>query len=236
MEWLINVDFWGVVHGARAFLRSVGTSRGAHREPLVDLRHHRPARPDRLLRGEIRGARLFEGLRHELPMAGSPVRLSWCIPAASPPTSPATPASAPASPTTPAAPQSIERFDAVAKTTPTAAAQRITRHREEPAAHPDRQRCALHGPAAAVSAPRHTGRCWRADREDGRRRGSRCRRNAAPWRGEVAPRRIYGGSGERPFAAGLEDEEKPSPTAILRRSPTLRGLSQDEVGVGQAGV
>ena len=60
MEWLININFWGVVHGTRAFLpHLVEAARGAYRQPLLDLRHHRPARPDRLLRGEIRGARLF---------------------------------------------------------------------------------------------------------------------------------------------------------------------------------
>jgi NAD(P)-dependent dehydrogenase (short-subunit alcohol dehydrogenase family) len=60
MEWLININFWGVVHGTRAFLPHLRkAARGAYRQPLLDLRHHRPARPDRVLRGEIRGARLF---------------------------------------------------------------------------------------------------------------------------------------------------------------------------------
>ena len=60
MEWLININFWGVVHGTRAFLPHLSQQpRGAYRQPLLDLRHHRPARPDRLLRGEIRGARIF---------------------------------------------------------------------------------------------------------------------------------------------------------------------------------
>jgi len=60
MEWLININFWGVVHGTRAFLpASFETARGAYRQSVLDLRHHRPARPDRLLRGQIRGARLF---------------------------------------------------------------------------------------------------------------------------------------------------------------------------------
>ena len=60
MDWLININFWGVVHGTRAFLPHLAKQpRGAYRQPVLDLRHHRPARPDRLLRGEIRGARLF---------------------------------------------------------------------------------------------------------------------------------------------------------------------------------
>ncbi len=60
IEWLMNINFWGVVHGTRAFLPHLSSQAGgAYRQPLLDLRHHRPARPDRLLRGEIRGARLF---------------------------------------------------------------------------------------------------------------------------------------------------------------------------------
>jgi NADP-dependent 3-hydroxy acid dehydrogenase YdfG len=59
-EWLMNINFWGVVHGTRAFLPQLASRKaGAHRQHLLDLRHHRPARPDRLLRGEIRSARLF---------------------------------------------------------------------------------------------------------------------------------------------------------------------------------
>ncbi len=49
------------------------------------------------------------------------------------------------------------------------------RHREEPAAHPDRQRRAVHGPAAAASARRPIGRCWRS----GSRRWRRRRRSDA---------------------------------------------------------
>ena len=60
MEWLININFWGVVHGTRAFLPHLSTAaRGAYRQPLLDLRHHRPARPDRVCGRKIRGARLF---------------------------------------------------------------------------------------------------------------------------------------------------------------------------------
>ena len=47
------------------------------------------------------------------------------------------------------------------------------RHREEPAAHPDRQRRPLHGSAAAVSAGDVLGGAGEADREDGGERGSR---------------------------------------------------------------
>ena len=60
MEWLININFWGVVHATRAFLPHLSRQpRGPHRQPLLDLRHHRAARADGLCGGEIRGARLF---------------------------------------------------------------------------------------------------------------------------------------------------------------------------------
>ena len=62
MEWLININFWGVGRGARhprLPAASVEQAGGAYRQPLIDLRHHRAARPDRLCGGEIRGARLF---------------------------------------------------------------------------------------------------------------------------------------------------------------------------------
>ena len=60
MEWLFNINFWGVVRSTRAFLPHLrATPRGPYRQPLLDLRHHRPSRPVRLCGGEIRGARLF---------------------------------------------------------------------------------------------------------------------------------------------------------------------------------
>ncbi len=60
MEWLFNINFWGVVRTTRAFLPHLAqTARGPHRQPLLDLRHHRPSRAVGLCGGEIRGARLF---------------------------------------------------------------------------------------------------------------------------------------------------------------------------------
>ena len=49
MDWLFNINFWGVVHATRAFLPHLAQQpRGAHRQPVLDLRHHRAARTDRL--------------------------------------------------------------------------------------------------------------------------------------------------------------------------------------------
>ena len=60
MDWLFDINFWGVVHGTRAFLPHLKTqSRGAYRQRLLDLRHHRAARTIGLCGRQIRGARLF---------------------------------------------------------------------------------------------------------------------------------------------------------------------------------
>jgi len=125
MEWLININFWGVVHGTRAFLPHLSRQREAHIVNLSSI-FGIIAPPGQTAycaaKFAVRG--FSESLRHELAMANSPVRLSWCIrrrrhqhrpqfahrhrhDRQRPPR------------------QSIERFDAMAKTTPAAAALRI---------------------------------------------------------------------------------------------------------------
>ena len=172
MEWLININFWGVVHGTRAFLPHLSTTaRGAHRQPLLDLRHHRPARPDRLCAAKFAVRGFSEGLRHELAMASSPVRLSVVHPGGVRPTSPATPASARHH--RQCAPRGSDRplrrggQDHAAGRRPA----HHHRHREEPAAHPDRQRRPVHGPAAALSPRDVLGGAGEQDREDGGEKG-----------------------------------------------------------------
>src|SRR6516162_2473106 len=64
MEWLFNINFWGAVHATRAFLPRLPAAprlaaRSPYRQPLLDLRHCRAARPDRLCGREIRAARVF---------------------------------------------------------------------------------------------------------------------------------------------------------------------------------
>ena len=77
MDWLMNINFWGVVHSTRAFLPHLARQREAH---IVNLsqhfRHHRAARPDRVFGGEIRGARLFRKPAARTADGGSPVRFS----------------------------------------------------------------------------------------------------------------------------------------------------------------
>ena len=63
MEWLMNINFWGVVRSTRAFLPHLQLQREAH---IVNLSSIfgiiAPAGPDRLCGGEIRGARLLREL------------------------------------------------------------------------------------------------------------------------------------------------------------------------------
>jgi short-subunit dehydrogenase len=126
MDWLMNINFWGVVHGTRAFLPHLERQREAHIVNLSSL-FGIIAPPGQTAyaaaKFAVRG--FSESLRHELQMAKSPVKLSVVHPggvstnivrnsrAGSGVTDNARRA------------QSIERFDAVARTTPQAAALRI---------------------------------------------------------------------------------------------------------------
>jgi short-subunit dehydrogenase len=126
MDWLMNINFWGVVHGTRAFLPHLARQREAHIVNLSSL-FGIIAPPGQTAyaaaKFAVRG--FSESLRHELQMAKSPVKLSVVHPggvstnivrnsrAGSGVTDNARRA------------QSIERFDAVARTTPAAAALRI---------------------------------------------------------------------------------------------------------------
>ena len=63
MEWLININFWGVVHGTRAFLPQLSRQREAH---IVNLSSIfgiiAPPGQTAYARRQIRGARLFRKL------------------------------------------------------------------------------------------------------------------------------------------------------------------------------
>ena len=125
-EWLFNINFWGVVHGTRAFLPHLARRPQAHIVNLSSL-FGIIAPPGQTAyaaaKFAVRG--FSESLRHELQMSNSPVRLSVVHPggvatnivrnsrAGSGVTDNARRA------------ESIERFDAIARTTPAAAALRI---------------------------------------------------------------------------------------------------------------
>jgi short-subunit dehydrogenase len=126
MEWLMNINFWGVVHGTRAFLPHLARQRQAHIVNLSSI-FGIIAPPGQTAyaaaKFAVRG--FSESLRHELAMAGSPVKLSVVHPGGVA-TNIARNSRTGAGMTDNARrAQSIERFDAVAKTTPQAAALRI---------------------------------------------------------------------------------------------------------------
>ena len=105
MDWLMNINFWGVVHATRAFLPHLAQRREAQsstcpRSSASSRRRDKP--PMRRRNSRCAAFPKACGTSCRPPKARSGCR--WCIPAASPPTSPATPAPASASPTMPAAP------------------------------------------------------------------------------------------------------------------------------------
>src|SRR4051812_47880956 len=77
MEWLININFWGVVHGTRAFLPHLAGRREAH---IINLSSIfgiiAPPGQSAYAAAKFAVRGFSESLRHELQMANSPVRLS----------------------------------------------------------------------------------------------------------------------------------------------------------------
>lgn len=125
MEWLININFWGVVHGTRAFLPHFAQQREAHIVNLSSI-FGIIAPPGQTAycaaKFAVRG--FSESLRHELQAAGSPVRLSVVHPggvatniARNSPSGHGTDNARRA--------EMLDRFDAMAKKSPGAAAARI---------------------------------------------------------------------------------------------------------------
>jgi short-subunit dehydrogenase len=126
MDWLMNINFWGVVHSTRAFLPHLARQREAHIVNLSSI-FGIVAPPGQTAyaaaKFAVRG--FSEALRHELQTAASPVRLSVVHPGGVA-TNIVRNCRAGVGVTDNARrAQSIERFDAVAKTTPKAAALRI---------------------------------------------------------------------------------------------------------------
>ncbi|MCP1839149.1 short-subunit dehydrogenase [Bradyrhizobium sp. USDA 4524] len=126
MEWLFNINFWGVVHGTRAFLPQLSRQREAH---IVNVSSIfgiiAPPGQSAYCAAKFAVRGFSESLRHELAVANSPVRLSVVHPGGVA-TNIARSSRAGTGVTDNARrAESIERFDALARTTPTAAAQRI---------------------------------------------------------------------------------------------------------------
>src|SRR4051794_15172014 len=77
MDWLFDINFWGVVHGTRAFLPHLKTLGEAH---IVNLSSIfgiiAPPGQSAYAAAKFAVRGFSESVRHELAMAGSPVRLS----------------------------------------------------------------------------------------------------------------------------------------------------------------
>ncbi len=126
MDWLFNINFWGVVHSTRAFLPHLARQPAAH---IVNLSSIfgiiAPPGQSAYCAAKFAVRGFSESLRHELSMANSPVRLSVVHPGGVA-TNIARNSRTGAGVTDNARrAQSIDRFDAIARTTPAAAALRI---------------------------------------------------------------------------------------------------------------
>jgi short-subunit dehydrogenase len=126
MDWLMNINFWGVVRSTRAFLPHLGNQREAHIVNLSSI-FGIIAPPGQTAysaaKFAVRG--FSESLRHELQMAGSPIKLSVVHPGGVATNIARNSRTGTGMTDNARRAQSIERFDAVAKTTPAAAALRI---------------------------------------------------------------------------------------------------------------
>jgi len=128
MDWLMNINFWGVVHSTRAFLPHLATQPEAHIVNVSSI-FGIVAPPGQTAyaaaKFAVRG--FSEALRHELQAAASPVRLSVVHPGGVSTNIVRNSRAGVGVTDNARRAQSIERFDAIAKTTPKAAALRIIR-------------------------------------------------------------------------------------------------------------
>jgi short-subunit dehydrogenase len=126
MDWLININFWGVVRSTRAFLPHLSTRPEAHIVNLSSI-FGIVAPPGQTAyaaaKFAVRG--FSESLRHELQTANSPIKLSVVHPGGVATNIARNSRTGTGMTDNARRAQSIERFDAVAKTTPAAAALRI---------------------------------------------------------------------------------------------------------------
>ncbi|TPQ32844.1 acetoin dehydrogenase [Bradyrhizobium guangdongense] len=128
MEWLFNINFWGVVHGTRAFLPHLKTKAEAH---IVNISSVfgiiAPPGQTAYAAAKFAVRGFSESLRHELAVAKSPVRLSVVHPGGISTNIVRNSRTGVGVTDNERRSQSIERFDTAAKTTPKTAALRIIR-------------------------------------------------------------------------------------------------------------
>jgi short-subunit dehydrogenase len=126
MDWLMNINFWGVVHATRAFLPQLSARPEAHVVNLSSI-FGIVAPPGQTAycaaKFAVRG--FSESLRHELQMAKSAVRLSVVHPGGVATNIVRNSRTGTGITDNARRSESIERFEQVAKTTPEAAALRI---------------------------------------------------------------------------------------------------------------
>jgi short-subunit dehydrogenase len=126
MDWLMNINFWGVVHATRAFLPHLARQREAHIVNLSSI-FGIVAPPGQTAysaaKFAVRG--FSESLRHELQMAESPIKLSVVHPGGVATNIARNSRSGTGFTDNARRIEAIERFDNFARTTPDAAAQRI---------------------------------------------------------------------------------------------------------------
>ena len=126
MDWLMNINFWGVVHSTRAFLPHLARQSEAHIVNLSSI-FGIVAPPGQTAysaaKFAVRG--FSEALRHELQMANSPVKLSVVHPGGVLTNIVRNSRAGVGVTDNARRAESIERFDTIAKTTPKDAALRI---------------------------------------------------------------------------------------------------------------
>jgi short-subunit dehydrogenase len=128
MDWLFNINFWGMVHCTRALLPHLSRQTEAHIVNVSSI-FGIIAPPGQTAyaaaKFAVRG--FSESLRHELQMAASPIRLSVVHPGGIATNIARNSATGVGVTDNARRAESIERFEQVAKTTPQAAATRIIR-------------------------------------------------------------------------------------------------------------
>ncbi len=135
MEWLFDINFWGVVHGTRAFLPHLKTKGEAH---IVNVSSIfgiiAPPGQSAYAAAKFAVRGFSESVRHELAVADSPVRLSVVHPGGVATNIARSSRTGVGVTDNTRRSQSIERFEAAAKTTPKVAALRIIKgiERNEP--------------------------------------------------------------------------------------------------------
>jgi NADP-dependent 3-hydroxy acid dehydrogenase YdfG len=126
MEWLININFWGVVHGTRAFLPHFSQQRAAH---IVNLSSIfgivSPPGQTAYCAAKFAVRGFSESLRHELKMAQSPVRVLVVHPGGIATDIARNSRTGSGVTDNARRAESIERFDKVAKKSPASAAMHI---------------------------------------------------------------------------------------------------------------